>query len=280
MKDVHLLPSRIVAFVLILSAALKLIELVSTPELGKGEIPTGWIKSLIASEFVLGFWLLSMRSFLYARAAALLLFCVFFGFTILNLASGGENCNCFGVVKIHPAVTMLIDLASIALLYLPRTLETSNGVGSKFVFAFGVILAMVIVGVAHKRPTSSIGLNGDLTASVDSIVLLEPEEWLGHSLPISAFVKGSTRWKKGKWLLVFYRNDCMKCDKTLDRLSETHLSQIAFVQLPPTDNVVRRDSESAIWLQLDNAIDWFIEVPTIIEIHNGAVVRTVDMGTD
>lgn len=268
-----LLPSQLVSAVLLVSASLKSIELSFSPAIALGGFAPSWMKVLIAFEILLGTWLLSRRYFLASRAIALFVFCIFSGFTILNIFQGSESCNCFGILKIHPALTLFVDFGSILALYIPRIKKSSTLPASNSVLLSGLVAALIVFCFVNSRPTSALDLNGMLVGDDEAIVALEPSDWVGHSIPVREHVRGSKKWLKGHWLLVFYRDDCSKCLRVIEDVSKNSTERLAFLQIPPLDHTTRNNTDSVLWLELDDRREWFVDVPSIIRLKDSVVLE-------
>src|SRR6185295_1910774 len=51
-------------------------------------------------------------------------------------------------------------------------------------------------------------------------VVLKPESWVGQTLPVLDYIESPVELRKGKWLVVLYRPDCIHCQALLPLLKK------------------------------------------------------------
>jgi hypothetical protein len=148
--------SACAGFLFALAAILKTHELLVSQSLDSS---TTVIASLgvIAFEFAMGFWLLSLWNSTSARYVAV---CVFWGYclvSISNIAKGVVDCGCFGVYRVPPAASLLICLT--ALISMCATLRTKSG---KRLSSTGMMPAWILLFLA----SCSIVYGASIKASI------------------------------------------------------------------------------------------------------------------
>lgn len=97
-------PRAVPALILIGAAVLKL----ATRQ------PMSSLQVWAVAEMAVGLWLLSAGMDRIRGMAAALLFAAFLTYNLWQWAAGAGSCGCFGVLELHPAITVCIDLAGLA----------------------------------------------------------------------------------------------------------------------------------------------------------------------
>jgi len=271
------LTPKIAATMLTVAAVLKVVDVSIWPSVksfvfGSKQLTLG----LVIFEFALAAWLYSGRYPSKAGAFGAMVFFVFAIVSANRFFSGEADCGCFGQLKVPPAVTAILDVVLAALLALtsPKPTRTAGtqswtGILSVIVFAAFTVWACLSFRTAH------LGEDGSLSGS--GIVVLEPERWIGQTVPIGGFLEDSKGVFKGEWELMVFNFNCPVCREMVQKaVSENDDSrQTAFLEMPPfgTANVIVEDSPTVRWLRLRPERDWFCEVPVLIHLRDGLVVR-------
>lgn len=112
----------------------------SRPHGGAGTLESrSFLLLLVVVELIVGAWIASGVYPKLGWHAAMMLFCLFFGYSLLEVAIGAESCNCFGALSIPPIAAMLLDLLVVAALFFARPLASGwlSG-GGAFVYGSAV----------------------------------------------------------------------------------------------------------------------------------------------
>jgi hypothetical protein len=179
----------------------------------------GFLIAVIESEFALGLWLLFGLWPHGARRAALAAFLVFFVVSLFMALAGESSCGCFGRVPVSPRYIAVLDFAASLSLWLwrPSAIAVERPVGSRLLRVAAVLLLFLLVGVpsgivlAAHRPTS---LNPDAEIDANqSVVLLEPDKWIGRRCPLLKYIDVGDELSHGGWIVVLYHYDCPRCQE-------------------------------------------------------------------
>lgn len=311
--------------ILLCSAVLKLSQMIQSPVLPPSpmSIP-GFDFVLIGTEIFLGLWLLGGAFAGTARIAAILCFAIFGSYTLYEAVSGRANCGCFGQVPVNPWITLALDTTILALLALsgrPRSSRRGGAVNEHAakengtqtaargnggnrppiwrhvlpVVAATTVALVVAAGTAMLHPKPARVANGMATADGGKIVILEPQKWVGHRLPVLGHIIAqsggaglSDKIEHGQWIVLFYHASCDECQKAIS-VYERFVQQqaalkdaigVAFVRAPSdspgTAHQRLFDINAALLGALDNSRKWFITTPAATELKNGTVIRAAD----
>ncbi len=182
-----------VGAILLLSAALKSWQYLQSP------IPPyelqhfpGLEPVLIAWETFFGLWLISGALPIASRRVAIGCFSVFGCYALYEAVSGRTSCGCFGQVHVNPWYTFILDVSLVLMLTFVGKHGTGNAEPSRWAQKKWPVAATAAVGLAvgfaaamvHPKVVSAA--NGLATAHAGKLVILEPDHWLGHRLPVLA----------------------------------------------------------------------------------------------
>src|SRR5437762_3369993 len=113
------------ALLLLVAAGLK-----ADAALTEGQGPFQKELAAAAAEAAIAVWLLSGVGRVWARRAAVVLLLAFVTLAGRRLVRGDADCGCFGRVRIHPALTLGVDLAALSSIWLlGRWTSVSAGAG-------------------------------------------------------------------------------------------------------------------------------------------------------
>ena len=223
---------------------------------------------LVVGEILLAFWLMSNWKAELARCVAILAFSIFFSTAIYLIFVGERSCGCFGVFKIPPALTLVVDGTVIISLLLYRP-EPSLHQKTHFLLA-AILVSGMAVQFAYGRESELLEEIGQ-TIENNSIVVINPAKWHGKELPIYPLLEPlPARALQGEWRVVLFHEDCLDCQDIISTAQSTGL-KFLFVEVPPIKGVVRRASPNLEWSALSTNYDWFVETPTVINILDGRV---------
>ena len=289
----------VLAAVLLTAAGLKVQQLADGLRLVPGPIEA--LRTAPAQLAVAEFELLlaaSLASGAYPRALCRVTLACFIAFAAVALyaaISGAASCGCFGRAKINPWVTASLDLAAVGALFVFRPPERRESGGAqrndRRLLAATVAWALVAVPVslfatrpAHG-PTAGDGVVVDRRrgfGAPGSLVVLEPEQWLGNRFGLAEHVDVGQQLMTGRWTVVLYRYDCDHCREQLPGYEELaqqsagrdDASRVALVSVPPhaPPGLDPVPSDTACTCgRLDESRDWFIRMPHEVTVEEGVV---------
>jgi hypothetical protein len=279
------------ACVLLTAAGLKGYQLSTEPSPDLGLLSNRWLLTLgLQIEIILGAWLLSGAARRWSWRAAGAMFAVFSAITLYKGLAGQSSCGCFGRVEISPWYTLVLDLGILAaLIGFRATPETParQPARLKLRVSIAALLAAVCcitagVSIAAYRPAT---LSDDgMIVGDDRFVVLEPDKWLGKTLPLLGHIDAADKLVKGAWTLVLYHHDCPHCREALPKIeklaasySSSRTERFALVEMPPyaPDDSLRAARGCTI-AKLSNKRDWFAVTPTLISLKDGKVSAVVE----
>ena len=281
------------ACVLLAAAGLKGYQLSTEPIAA-----SGWLSNrlLLATgvefEILLGAWLLSgvrRRLSWWTAGAAFGLFSVV---TLYKGVSGELSCGCFGRVEISPWYTLILDIGLLAALivFRPRSgllTQKPRFLKLRFSVAATVAAAACLTAGLSMAAYQSATLSDDgVIIGADRFVVLEPDQWIGKTLPLLGHIDVGDQLGRGQWTLVLYHHDCPHCQEALPKikkLAETFSSagkgRFALVEMPP---YTPEDSQAAVsapnctTAKLSDKRDWFAVTPTLISMEDGKVTTVLE----
>ncbi|MDR1385929.1 MAG: hypothetical protein LBJ67_19060 [Planctomycetaceae bacterium] len=300
----------LVGCIILIAAGLKAEALAAgTPDLGSGLLHARWFNIIVVEcELVFGIWLLSG---LLQKLAWLISLFLFVGFLVILfyemvILHETTNCGCFGRhVKIPPIYTAIFDTMVIGLLIVfhPKGIvfrwqmffhEVVGLRFSKRLFAVIGIWLIVAVPVTYamfsvqkneiaELGTEFVGINGKKTIS------LQPEKWTGKEFSLLAYITPTNHEKQltqGKWMLLFYHENCRVCDKAIDEYEilarnvqhENIDIKFALVGIPPLSKNKRDlpESDNGLFFYFLNEENyWNIKTPVQITLKDG-IVENID----
>lgn len=198
--------------------------------------------------------------------------------TIRKAIAGDASCSCFGVLSVSPYITLIIDLFSIVVLCLSRNLFVGgNNSLPRIAFPVVVVLCVIILGAVpvtvYSQRIETVDGENAVTVS-DGLVTVAFDQLLGKAFPFENFLSGPTDWKNGNTVLLFFRNNCPKCDRELERLLSNGSHRPKYlVEIPPALAVERKSNERFKWLKLSSDFTWLIDAPVSVHLRNGQVVE-------
>ena len=241
---------------------------------------------LIECELLLGIWLLSRIYERQARIVAIGFFSVFSIAATVNGLQGESSCGCFGRVSISPWWTLALDLLAVIALFKwkPIAILTHQIPSHRSNLKSCILLAIIVIGTSFTMLVSSkpSQVNEDGVIQGESeLVILEPEEWTGQTLPIYKHIDIGSQLLTGDWSLVLYHHDCIKCKEMIPKYhylandvpADNTGRKIALVETPPYKDKVEviKNTRTLINGRLSNKYDWFIQTPVEITLENGKV---------
>lgn len=285
---------RIILGVLLLTAAaLKGFAIATRPVIQTGLLTSRpFLIILVESEFLLGAILLFGIFRAASRIVAILMFVSFACVTGYRVWRGDASCSCFGTAMIDPRYTLVLDLAAVIALLVfgpcPSELESPHKhTNRRAAFALPIIAIGLSAGLimARRAPTSQI--NGIDPIGSSSIVLLEPEKWVGQRFPLAPYIDAGDQISTGRWKVILYHHDCPACRASIShyeamvRADDARLNEarIAFVAMPPyapPGEALFMASPRCIAARLTNQREWFVQAPVVMDVVDGMVIGSSD----
>ncbi len=238
------------------------------------------VELLLGSMLVGGVWTA------FSRRIAVIFFTVAACAAFAEALRHQASCGCFGRVPVPPWITAWFDVLALTALVVWQPRRLAHGKSRRqTAIGAGVLLAAVVVSVVvavhrptavHLRAESSIEAPGGL-------VLFEPEDWVGKSLPVLNEIENSNPLRFGRWLVVFYHYDCDSCPEAIPRYQAFAVSEIArnakvrmaFIAMPPVpvgaDPIGASSDYMHLGLRPDH--DWFATTPVVVALDNGRVIE-------
>lgn len=304
-------PSTIrgVGILLILAAAPRIYQYAgaSSPPASPLQTPDFQL-ALIGFEVSLGLWLVSGALPAAARRVAVGCFSVFACYTFYEAIAGKSDCGCFGQVHVKPWYTFILDVSLVLMLAFVGRRGTGDAGHSRWaqkkwpVAAAAAIGLAVGVATAALHPKAVSAANGLATADSGKLVILEPQRWLGHRLPVLAHIVSAgaatpgtagvpelplgQRLSTDNWTIMFYHASCGECRATIpvyEQLAQRELNSgrtphVVFVRVPSGSGISTRGlfhSSLALHATLDATHEWFAQTPIAVQLHNGTVTAAV-----
>lgn len=281
------------AVVLLGAAALKAHQVATEPELSTSFFQLRpFVIGSIWFEVLLGSWMLAGLHRRITRWLVIACFGAFAAVAVALALGGAESCGCFGRVHVNPWYTSALDAA----LALGVWLFPGSRFPSPSVFdAPGRSVTAIVVALA---------LTGTLTAGMvvsklsmlsaeepllgrGPVVVLKPETWVGMKFPLLRHIEidsTSAELSKGNWLVVLYRHDCSHCQEVVPKIriraADEPGDKVLLVEMPPygspSEQLIGQSVQNPGGLivgRLNNAREWFVDTPSLIELENGVVRR-------
>jgi hypothetical protein len=269
---------------------LKTYELSTRPVVPVDFFTQRWVLiQQVVFELVLGVWLLSGFWRKVAWWITTGCFAGFIGVTFYKGITGQSSCGCFGTVRVNPWITLGMDVGILIALLVFRpgrrpiphpTRPRLRVAGGSVVILAG--LSMSLTAIAAYEP-ARLAEDGTILGD-QRFVLLEPEEWIGKTLPLLDHIDGGRAFAKGAWTVVLYYPDCPKCKTALPKLVATaaklkadgDASRVALVQIPQDGETVELTLEGAaehcLLTALSETRDWAVASPAVMGVIDGRVV--------
>jgi hypothetical protein len=238
-----------------------------------------------------------------ARTVGIAMLTVFLPILAGDVLMGASSCGCFGAVKVHPGITLIVDVALLAsLLFLGRgvpslrlgpTLPTVRTVaaGLATIAAFAVAF-----GWLGTKATSATPIDASASASsagpalpADGYYLPDYAAWIGTSyrdIELFAWVEGlPDELGTDARHVLFYRKDCEHCHELMEVWFAGPL------MLPTTAIAVpERGGWPAVDLgmpcaecglaELPPGVDWFLQTPVLVRLEDGIVTCAAEVSAD
>lgn len=228
-----------------------------------------------------------------ARPIGIAMLTSFLPVLIGDVALGASSCGCFGAVRVHPGITLAMDLGFLLGLWLlgrrverlatPASLPTRNVMAAgiwvlaSFALAFGLT-----AGGGHSVPAAE-GDPASVAAAgpVEGYYLPRYADWIGKAwseLPISGWIQGAPGdLGVGPRFVFFYRKDCEHCHALMEAHFVGPLAvPTTAVAVPerggfPTVGIQPFDCDECSRAELPPGVDWFLQTPVLVRLEDGVV---------
>jgi hypothetical protein len=220
------------------------------------------------------------------RLLLFMLFACFAGYATYLLTTDAKSCGCFGAVTVPPVWTLSLDIFVLTLLWKWRPQQ--DAADKRTIAAFGwmkwsvvyATMAMPATIVLLARQPAVLS-DEDSLVDMGSIVILEPETWVGQPLPIVSEVDVGHELTTGEWLVVLYHHDCQKCQQATPLYRERAVQlahagdprRIALIETPPhAAQFSKLNTIPCLEGRLSDEREWFVQTPVEITLKEGKVV--------
>jgi hypothetical protein len=241
-------------------------------------------------EFLLSAWLISGIAPRLSHWTAALCFLAFAGISFGKAVAGVESCGCFGAWDVRPEFSCMLALAVVSALVWfspeqPRPNEAAPNTvtPSKSTFRPVRLLpigaALVIIGITSAwfvgQRSATLTLDGQIVG--EGRIVVEPRDWKGRRFPLRDHLVTESRFERGNWIVLFFRDDCRKCAATLERLQElaspTSGVQVLVVDVNGQGEPTRGPLPFAA---LNPQHRWLVPTPMVVHLWHG-VVESVEL---
>jgi len=242
-----------------------------------------------------------------SRPVALAILGVFAPVLIGDLVVGASSCGCFGSVKVHPAITLIIDgglllgvfflgrraesLRTQAVVPTGRSAVAMLWIVASFALAFGLPAHRTAADggggqVPTAGPSPSPTQDPAVATAVPSYYLPDYGSWIGRrwsSLDIAKWVKGAPAdLDQGVRYVVLYRKDCEHCHLLFELYFADELPYpTTVVAVPdragfPTQGLQEMPCTECSQAELPAGCDWFFKTPVVVKLVDGTVECAVE----
>jgi len=240
-----------------------------------------------------------------ARTVGIAMLTTFFPILVGDVLMGASSCGCFGAVKVHPGITLVVDVVLLAgLVVLGRgvpslrlgpTLPTARTVAAGLAAIAAFALAFGWVGVQAKAPSSVVpDATGHVAGAAvalpaDGYYLPDYASWIGSSyrdVDLFAWVDGlPDNLGTGSRLVLFYRKDCEHCHELMEVWFSGALPlPTTAVAVPERGGWPEVDlgmpCESCGHAELPSGVDWFLQTPVLVRLEEGTVTCAAEVSAD
>lgn len=257
-------------------AILKWLQLASTPSTKNLIFGSRMAESFVVLfEIGLAFWLISGWNFRYATRVTAIVLCLFLVLNLTAVSRGQTSCGCFGLVQVHPLITLFLDLIVLVLL-----LTCTKSVGRKTILITPLTILFFVCQLGLFATFASVQKHSldelvDL-GSRSGFVVIELEDLQGKPFQLFEYIRNADvqQLRQGNWEVVLVHSGCTQCEEVIaEKIAaiDSHPSQLAIIELPPYSSDVFSPSKSVIRGRLSNEQKWFAETPLVFKLDDGIV---------
>ena len=277
---------------LLFAAGIKGYELATGPVAEKGLLTSRWFRiTVVEVELALATCLVGGLWKRLTWWTALLCFMGFSCVTAYKAWQGEASCGCLGRAEIDPRYTLVLDcFVVLALLLWPVRHKESSFTGRRLAIMIVVGLGIGVPGgIAMASFRSTVVTDGRVVLGGNSLIVLDPQKWLGKKLPILQYIDIGTELSRGNWIVVLYDVGCSHCQQAIPeyhRIAQELAERpdglrLALVALPSSSETryPSFDSESpVVHGQLSATKDWFAQVPVEMILSDGVLTFVKEQG--
>lgn len=210
---------------------------------------------------------------------AMVLFALFAIIAFSQVVSGQASCGCFGNYGISPIWMLVFDLFAVVSLVVCFQAGV-GGIGGFQAPPWVALVGCVVVATAGVFNIASVSVselddqNKVSIESLDGIVVLTPEKWIGQRLLIRDFLVGPEPdcLSAGQCTLVLYSHDCEDCQRLIDTLAGDDSTQsLVLMELPPYSPGQPPDTDRISWCRLSDSYRWIVRTPAVLLLRDGYV---------
>jgi hypothetical protein len=206
-----------------------------------------------------------------------------------DVLMGASSCGCFGALEIHPAVTLVMDVAFfLGLLVLGRGVPSLRLTGTLPTFQVVIaglwtVVSFAVAFAPMSGTSADVGPeNGETVAVLPADGYYMPlfDTWVGQTweeLPISSWVRGGPDdLTSGDRYVLFYRKDCEHCHELMEVFfSGPLMIPMTAIAVPDRDGFPADTLPFACvecdTAELPSGVDWFIQTPVLVRLTDGVV---------
>ncbi|MCE9619061.1 MAG: hypothetical protein K8R92_04035 [Planctomycetes bacterium] len=253
------------------------------------------LRSTIAIEMSLVATMLFLPRF--GRGLAGLVLALFVVILTSVVISGDASCGCFGSKGPPPIVVLIVDATLLAgvLFFKPKPCPVKKmfvgvwvaAVAFSFAFAFGMPDKVVVEPVKppanpQSQQTATPATTGAWPtppAQLQPYYMPQFAQWVGQPLrsqPLAALIKQPlpADLEKGRWIVMFYREDCDHCHTVLENYFTVKLpAPTLLVAIPDTDPLAAlpnpcSDCKVTSFIK---GPEYVVGTPVLMAVENGIV---------
>ncbi|HEY1601863.1 MAG TPA: MauE/DoxX family redox-associated membrane protein [Pirellulales bacterium] len=289
---------RVVAGVLFLTAAtFKAYQLATGPLNETDILTTRWFLIVVVEwEIAMG---LALVVGLYqepVRQIAIITFSIFIAVALYRGVTGDDSCGCFGSMPVNPWLVLAMDVVATAFFWKlrprrnvaqePPLAESRSGTWRVALFCSAFVASGIPTALAMNNGGPSALLADGERLGVSSLVVLDPNQWIGRQFPLQGHIDIGESLTSGRWTIVLHHHDCRKCRALIAKIEEAaresagadHTNRVALIEMPPFDdvNTQRADASTRVLARgrLTADRDWFAHTPAVIQLDEGIVAGT------
>lgn len=138
---------------------------------------------------------------------------------------------------------------------------------------------MVFMGVALIGII--LGVQIESCRQEEEFAEINPSLWLERQLPLLAEIDIGDRLMKDRWIVIFYKNECAKCQERIPQLlqTSTDVNCIALIEVPSKNGgrqiVFPQEANQipVIHGHLRNGKTWIVGTPLVVSIRDSIVMK-------
>ena len=264
-----------VAFLLMLAAGLKSHQLSIAAPFENTTLPIkAAVVALVIFEILFAIGLISGRCVKVFRNCGITLFCLFAVYSGWIALMGSRSCGCLGVLTIHPAVMLVVDILMVVALLFWDATGFRYRLQSRVLLIIATSATGVVIWTALPRQTIDLAAI-KLGENSTKLIVLKPEDWVGKLNPLGNYLDiEKSEFETGKWNLVLYHEDCPSCQRAIGEIiSNGGEVGTVFVEFPPFGKNDNRDTGNFKWRKVRDDFDWFVVTPVAIGLADGRVIE-------